>query len=156
MTNDAARHELADVLALAQEQMADLAAMQKKRARLSATAAVADGTVEVTVNAQGLVTNTVIDEAYLEDFDFADLGDYVTKAAQTAAREVGQRSAELLTPLAERRKKFPALSDIVEGAPDFRDLMPDLTMAATGATEPPRVDDDYDDDGTYYDTTVRR
>jgi hypothetical protein len=109
----------------------------------------------VTVNAQGLVTNTVIDEAYLDDFDFADLGDHVTSAVQAATREVGRRSAELLSPLTERRKKFPALSDIVEGAPDFKDLMPDLTMSPTGGTETARLDDGYDDE-TPYDTTVRR
>ena len=87
VSNDAARHELADVLALAQEQMADLAAMQKKRVQLTATVAVAGGTVEVTVNVQGLVTNTVIDEDYLDDFDFADLGDHVTSAAQRNGTE---------------------------------------------------------------------
>lgn len=155
MGNDAARHELADVLALAQEQMADLAAMQRKRAQLSATAAVADGTVEVTVNAQGLVTKTVIDESYLDDYEFSDLGDHVTSAVQAAAREVGRRSAELLVPLTERRRQFPALADIVSGAPDFKDLMPDLSMTPSAA-ESARPDVDDFDDGTSYDTTVRR
>lgn len=52
--------------------------------------------------------------------------------------------------MTERRKKFPALSDIVEGAPDFREWMPDLTplrpesVAAAGPG-----DDDGDDDTSY-------
>lgn len=159
MSNDAARHELAEVLALAQQQMADLAAMQKKRAALTASAAVADGTVEVTVNAQGILTRTVIDESYLDEFDFADLGEYITSAVQVAAREVGKRSAELLVPLSERRKQLPALSDIVEGAPDFREFMPDLTIKppVPGVADPvvDRGDDDFDDDDGFYRTNVR-
>jgi DNA-binding protein YbaB len=91
VSNDAARHELADVLALVQEQMSDLAAMQKKRAALTATAEVADGNVKVTVNAQGVLVNTVIDESFTDDYDFADLGDFITEAAQAAAREVPPR-----------------------------------------------------------------
>lgn len=156
MSNDAARHELAEVLALAQEQMADLAAVQKKRAALTASATVADGTVEVTVNAQGIVTRTVIDETYLDEFEFADLGDYITTAAQTAARDVGKRSAELLVPMTERRKKFPALSDIVEGAPDFREWMPDLTPLRPESAAAAGPGDDDGDDDTSYTPTVRR
>lgn len=150
MSNDAARHELAEVLALAQEQMADLAVMQKKRAALTAEAAVADGTVEVTVNAQGIVTRTVIDESYLDEFEFADLGGYITAAAQAAAQEVGRRSAEMLTPLNERRKKFPSLSGIVDGAPDLREMMTDLTMKLpvddlNTNPQPPGEDDSWAD-----------
>jgi DNA-binding protein YbaB len=154
VSNDAARHELAEVLALAQEQMADLAAVHKKRATLTANATVADGTVEVTVNAQGIVTRTVIDETYQDEFDFADLGDYITAAAQAAAREVGKRSAELLAPMTERRKQFPGLSDIVEGAPDFRDWMPDLTALRPEPAS--TVDTDEGDDDGSFTTTVRR
>lgn len=154
MSNDAARHELAEVLALAQEQMADLAVMQKKRAALTAEAAVADGTVEVTVNAQGVVTRTVIDESYLDEFDFADLGGYITAAAQAAAQEVGRRSAEMLTPLNERRKKFPSLSGIVDGAPDLREMMTDLTMKLpvddlNTNPQPPGEDDGWADNPPY-------
>lgn len=159
MSNDAARHELADVLALAQQQMADLAAMQKKRAALTASAAVADGTVKVTVNAQGILTRTVIDESYLDEFEFSDLGEYITSAAQAAAREVGKRSAELLVPLSERRKQLPALSEIVDGAPDFREFIPDLTIKPPlpGVADPvvDRRDDDFDDDDGSYRTNVR-
>ena len=157
MSSDAARHELAEVLALAQEQMADLAVMQKKRAALTAGATVADGTVEVTVNAQGIVTKTVVHPSYLDEFGIEDLGDYITQAAQAAAADVGRRSAELLTPLNERRKKFPSLSDIIDGAPDFRDMMSDQSMGMPhdAPREQPRHDDHDWTDDTYYDPTVR-
>jgi DNA-binding protein YbaB len=80
--NDAARHELAEALALLHEHMDDLAAVETQRAVLSATATAADGTVAVTVNARGVVSHTDVDESYLADYDLADLGDYVTAAAQ--------------------------------------------------------------------------
>jgi DNA-binding protein YbaB len=121
--NDAARHELAEALALLQEHIADLAVVEKKRAELSATATVADGTVVVTVDAHGIVSGAAIDESYLDEHDLDDLGRFVTVAAQAAARDVATRSAELFAPLAERRAQFPSLSDIVDGAPDIRDLV---------------------------------
>jgi DNA-binding protein YbaB len=123
VSNDAARHELADALALVQEHLAELAIVEKKRDALSATATAADGTVTVTVDARGVVSDTAVDESYLDEYELADLGDFVTVAAQEAAGEVGRRSAELLAPLAERRARFPSLSDVVDGAPDIRDLV---------------------------------
>jgi DNA-binding protein YbaB len=126
VNNDAARHELEETLELVHEHLADLAVVEKKRAALSATATAADGTVEVTVDARGIVSATTVDDSYLDDFEMADLGDFVTAAAQEAAGEVGRQSAELLAPLADRRARFPSLSDIVDGAPDLRELMSHL------------------------------
>jgi DNA-binding protein YbaB len=123
VSNDAARHDLNDLLARVQEQMADFATLQKKRAALTARASTAEGTVEVTVNAQGTVVRTVIDEAYFDEFDLPELGNYITSAAQTAAQEVWRRSAELLAPLTERRSRMPSLSDHIEGAPDVGNLL---------------------------------
>ena len=126
MNNDAARHELDETLELVQEHLADLAIVERKRAALSATASAADGTVVVTVDVRGVVSKTEVDELYLDDYELADLGDFVTAAAQEAAGDVGRQSAELLAPLAERRARFPSLSDIVQGAPDLRDLVSHL------------------------------
>lgn len=138
MGNESARHDLADALALAQEQMRGLAELQRKRAELTARASVADDTVEVTVNAHGAVVRTVIDETYLDDHDFADLGQYVTEAARAAIEDVGRQSAAMLAPLTERRTQMPSLSDVVPGAPDLRDLIPGYT--------PPTPDRAPDDD----------
>lgn len=151
VSNDAARHDMADALAMAQEQIRDLVAVQQKRAKLTVTATVADGTVEVTVNSAGMVLQTVIDETYLDDHDFAELGDYVTQAAQSAIQQIGRKSAELLAPLTERRNAMPALSDIVPGAPDLRDLMPDLTVPHVSSTvsAPDAGGDDWPDRAAY-------
>ena len=123
MGNDAMRRQMDEVMDLLQEQMADVVALQKEQAALRASAAVADGLVEVTVNAQGRLLKTVIDESYLDEHDFDELADHITEAAQRAADDAAQRVSEMIVPITERRKAFPALSEIVEGAPDLRDLM---------------------------------
>jgi DNA-binding protein YbaB len=129
MDNDDARHELTEALALLQEHMSELATVERRRAALSATATVADGTVVVTVDVHGVVSHTAIDESYLDEHDLADLGDFVTAAAQHAARDVQRHAAGLLAPLAERRARFPSLADIVDGAPDIRDLVSHIGAA---------------------------
>jgi DNA-binding protein YbaB len=115
---------MTEMLALVQEQLADIAAVQKRQARLTASGSAADGLVEVTVNAHGHVVETVIDESYLEEYEFEELADHVTEAAQAAARTAARRISEMMGPIDERRKALPSLSEIVEGAPDLRDLMP--------------------------------
>ncbi|MEV0672991.1 YbaB/EbfC family nucleoid-associated protein [Mycobacterium sp. NPDC050441] len=122
MSNDALRHQMTEVLALVSEQMADIAAVQREQEQLTATADAAAGLVEVTVNARGHVIETVIDESYLDEYELEELGGHVTAAAQSAAQVVAQRAAALMVPISERRKMLPSLSDIVDGAPDLRDL----------------------------------
>ncbi|MFV8265661.1 YbaB/EbfC family nucleoid-associated protein [Mycolicibacterium peregrinum] len=130
MDNDAARHELIDALALVQEQFADLAAVEEERAALSSAATRADGTVTVTVDCDGVVIHTAVSETYLDNHDLADLGRHITDAAQDAARDIEQKLAELLAPLVRRREQMPSLSDIVDGAPDIRDLLSTVVPAS--------------------------
>jgi len=136
---------MTEVLALVHEQMADIAAVQRKQAELTASGTAADGLVEVTVNAQGHLIKTVIDEAYLEDFEFEELSDHITEAAQAAAREAARRVAEMMAPITERRQGLPSLSEIVEGAPDLRDLTPPW-LDPFGAARPRQ--DPGESDGT--------
>jgi DNA-binding protein YbaB len=151
VSNDAARHEVEDVLARVQEQLAGLATVRQKQAALTARASVADGTVEVTVDARGVVIKTVVEESYLEEFGFAELGGHITAAAQSAARDVAHRTAELMTPLNEQRKALPSLSDIVDGAPDLRSLFDGLRSEAP-ATPAARDDGDGWEESTNYPT----
>jgi DNA-binding protein YbaB len=153
LSNDALRHEMTEVLALVQEQLAEIADVQKRQAELTATAAAADGLVEVTVNAAGHVINTEIDESYLEEHDFDELSDHITEAAQAAACHASQLAADMMGPINERRKRFPSLSDIVEGAPDLRELAPAWLQPPAAA---PRDVHDRDghEDSTF--PTVRR
>jgi DNA-binding protein YbaB len=155
LSNDARRHQMSEVLALVQEQMADIVAVQKKQAELTATGAAADGMVEVTVDARGQLVKTVIDESYLEEHEFEELGDHITEAAQAAARDASRRVAAMMVPISERRKAFPSLSEIVEGAPDLRDLTPAWLDPFAAARSQRSPDDDDGSDETPF-PTVRR
>jgi DNA-binding protein YbaB len=148
--NDAARHELIEALALVQEHMADLAIVTKKRAALSATATAADGTVVVTVNAEGIVSETAVEQAYFEEHDVIELGQFITAAAQAAAGDVRRQTAELFAPLAERRRRFPSLSHVVDGAPDIRNLVPHLYPL--DEADPFARDGGHDGDAGFYPT----
>ena len=144
---------MAEVLALVQEQMADIAAVQRRQAELTASAAVADGLVEVTVNVHGHVIATAIDESYLDDYEFDELADHVTAAAQAAARSVADQAAEMMAPIADRRRQLPGLSEIVDGAPDLRDLLPHA-LEPFGDTRPGSEADEPGFDPAF--PTVRR
>jgi DNA-binding protein YbaB len=155
LNNDALRHEMVDVLALVREQMADIAAVQKKQAELTATGEAADGMVEVTVNASGQLLKTVIDQSYLDEYEFDELADHITEAAQAAVRDATHRMSEMMVPIGERRKRFPSLSEFVEGAPDLRDLVPEWRQSvASTSSRDERDDDEGMQDNAF--PTVRR
>lgn len=153
MSNDALRHQMTEVLALVSEQMADIAAVQREQAQLTASAEEADGLVEVTVDARGHVIKTVIDESYLDEYELEELGGHVTAAAQTAAQLVAQRSAALMMPIEERRRMMPALSDIADGAPDLRDLTRSVFGIDDAAAQSGEPAGDDQDESTF--PTVR-
>jgi DNA-binding protein YbaB len=146
--NDAVRRQMDEVMDLLQEQMADVAALQRKQAALTASAAVADGLVEVTVNAQGRLLKTAIDESYLDEHEFEELADHITEAARRAADNAARRVSEMIVPISERRKIFPTLSEIVEGAPDLRDLMTG-TLNGVADVGPRHDPDGGGGDGTF-------
>ncbi len=155
MSNDATSQDFTHVLALVQEQMQGLSVMQERRAALTATATAADGTVEITVDAQRTVTKTVVDETYLDEFELSDLGGYITTAAQQAAQEIDRQSAALLAPLTQRRQEISSLSGLVADAPDFGDLITGLgSLAAPPASRPDDGGDDLEEHSPF--PTVRR
>jgi DNA-binding protein YbaB len=120
----AAGDRLAGVLADLRDQLSDFVAVRKELAGLEVSAAVAEGSVEVTVNAHGQVIKTLIDECYLDEYGFDELGGHITEAAQAAAGQAAQRVAKTLAPINERHKGFASFSDLVQGLPDVEDLMP--------------------------------
>jgi DNA-binding protein YbaB len=130
------RHQWTEVMALVQEQLAVIEAVQKKQEELRVTATAADGMVEVTVNARGQLVKTVIDESYLDDFEFEELADHITAAAEAAVRKATRRVSEMMAPISERRKGLPSLSQFVEGAPDLRDLLPQWVQSHAASQTP--------------------
>ena len=102
----------------------------------------------LTVNSRGHVIKIAVDESYLDDHEFEELAEHLTRAARTATDEVGRRVAEMMVPIDERRRAFPSLSDIVEGAPDFRDLMPSgLEVESSPRPPVPGGEDGGEDSG---------
>jgi DNA-binding protein YbaB len=146
---------MTDVLAQVQEQMADLAAVQRKQAELTATATAADGLVEATVNAHGHLTKTVIDETYLDEFEFSELADHITEATQAAVRKGATQMEEMLAPILERRRSLPGLSEVIDGAPDLRDFMPPAFESSVAAARRTHRDGNDGTDESAF-PTVRR
>jgi DNA-binding protein YbaB len=153
LSSDAARERIADVLGGLRDQLADMAAMREELAELRVDGRAAEGGVEVTVDARGQLVKTVVDKSFLDDHDFDEVGSYVTEAAQRAATLAARRVAELMAPITERHKRFPSFSEIVEGLPEPRDVMPPgLEMFAAPATSQEgasvvSVGGDYDEGG---------
>jgi DNA-binding protein YbaB len=145
MENGPMRDDLAEVMALAQDQMRELSAAQQQRMALSAKGTAADGLVEVTVDAQRTVTSTVIGESYLQEYELADLGGHITTAARAAAEEVERRGTALFAPLAQRRQAMAAMSGRLVDAPEFSELLSMINPAPPAA--PAAQHDDDGDDG---------
>jgi DNA-binding protein YbaB len=146
---------MADVLAEVQEQLVDIAAVQRKQAALTASATAADGLVEVTVNAHGHLIEISIDEAYLDEFEFEDLSGHITEAAQAAIRAAAAQVAGMMAPLLERRQSLPGMSEIIDGAPDLRDVMPPaFESSVVAAARADRDGNDGQDESAF--PTVRR
>jgi DNA-binding protein YbaB len=157
MNNDPLRHDIAEVMALAQDQMRELSVVQQQRMALSGTGTAADGLVEVTVDGQRMVTSTVIQDSYLQEFEFADLSGHITAAARAAAQEVERRGAALFAPVAQRRQAISVMSGRLVDAPNFNELMSRINPAAAAAPNPRHEDDgdqDWTEDARY--PTVKR
>ena len=152
MSNESIRNEFGQVLALVQEQMRDLSNIQQQRSTMVARATAADGTVEVTVNAQRTVVKTVVDESYLEDHEFAELGGHVTSAAQAAVRQLDKRSEAMLAPMNERRKAVSEISGNVIGLPGFREALAEVSAMGDSLQSPPTPTESEGDDGSSFPT----
>lgn len=152
MSNESIRSEFGHVLALVQEQMRDLSNVQQQRATMVARATSADGTVHVTVNAQRTLVETVVDESYLDDHEFAELGAHVTSAAQAAVRQLDKRSEALLAPMNERRKAVSGIAGNVIGLPGFREALAEVTAMGDSLHAQPEPTVNEGDDGSSFPT----
>jgi DNA-binding protein YbaB len=133
--------DLGGMMSLLHEQMRDLAALQEKRTTLVAKATAAEGAVEVTVDVQGVVSEIVIEETYLDDNELADLGGHIVSAVRKAAQEVGRQSAALLEPMTQRRQTMRSMTDIAGEMPDFSEVMSFFNPPTPPPNEP-RVEGD--------------
>jgi DNA-binding protein YbaB len=134
MSNDEAKDRLENVLSLFDEQMKDFATVTQKQASLTGVGTAADGSIEITVNGQQMITKTVIDESYLDDHEIAELGDHVTEAAQAASRDVRQKWSNLMEPMNRRREQMSGMTAGTSGVPGYQSMLDQLKSL----TEPPR------------------
>jgi DNA-binding protein YbaB len=137
MVNERPTVDFTELVAQAQEQLTNIAAIQQQQAALTATASVADGMVQVSVNARGVVIETRVDHDYLDEYNVEDLGHDITNAAQQAAATVQRRASALMEPLMEHRAALPSLSEIISGATDLRDFDDFEHQVPTVSTAPP-------------------
>ncbi|WP_433202558.1 YbaB/EbfC family nucleoid-associated protein [Nocardia sp. CA-107356] len=127
-----------------EQQRAQLADIRDELSALSAKASSRDGSVEVTVDQSGVVTDVRLEPRALRGAA-ADLGRAVTEAAREAARLAHQRVSETIGPIEDIVGRMPDPEDLLPGAPSLRE--PDA--AAVEQPAPVRYEDDEYDD--YYD-----
>jgi DNA-binding protein YbaB len=161
VSGDVARERALDVVARLRDQVADIAAVGKRRAALRVEGVAAGGTVVVTVNAGGQLVKAVVDKSYLDDHEFEELGGHVVEAARSAAGEAAGRVEELMAPIAERHRGIPSFSELVDGLPDMGDVLSGLEVAGGGrsagggsGSSPVGGDDDGEGGAGFF--TVRR
>ncbi|MEV6771279.1 YbaB/EbfC family nucleoid-associated protein [Nocardia sp. NPDC051030] len=135
MANEFMKAELASMIDEFQVQMAVLADIQQKRAQLTAAGTALQKRVTVTLNADGVVIETKFVDT--EDLTHEELAKAVTEAAQTAATELGRKSAELMNPIQERRGRMPKMSDLIEDLPDLNERIPEPIPASTAPPNAP-------------------
>lgn len=111
------RNQVDRMLDLLAEQRTQLAEVQQQLDAARFTATSPDGSVEVTVDASGVLTGVRFGENALRD-TAEQLGATVTETGRAAARQAQERTRQLLDPLADT---MPDLPDLVPGAPSLRD-----------------------------------
>ncbi|GAB92222.1 YbaB/EbfC family nucleoid-associated protein [Gordonia rhizosphera] len=102
--------------------ISEMGVIRERAATLTATATELEGRLRVTVNAQGLVVETALDDEILGEVTAARLGAAFTAATQRAAQEVAQKTHELWAPIIEKQKSLPRATDILDGLTDFGKL----------------------------------
>ncbi|MGV9712477.1 YbaB/EbfC family nucleoid-associated protein [Gordonia sp. NPDC003424] len=120
--------------------LSEMATIREKAIQLTATATELDGRLRVTVNAKGLVIDTVVDEDALATVTASRLGAAFTAATQRAAQDVAQQSQELWAPAIEKQQALPRATDILDGLPDFGSFF--AAMPEPPTTAPGEADDE--------------
>lgn len=137
--SDGLQHNgLERVMSLLEGQMRDFATVRQKQAALTGTGSAADGSVEVTVNAQQMVVKTVVDDSYLEDHELTELGDAITEAAQAASRDAQRKWSELLGPMNARRDEMRSMSAGSRDLPGYQQMMERLNELTASPPQQPK------------------
>ncbi|WP_280454930.1 YbaB/EbfC family nucleoid-associated protein [Nocardia brasiliensis] len=136
MTRDFSRGDVAGLMDEVQSQLRNIAQLQRQRTALVGKATVRGGRVTVSVNADGVVIDVKFGRN-VEELEYADLARAVLQASQEAAADVMRQTQELMAPIQEDRARLPKLSDLVEGMPDVRSMMPTMDRAPQSKPDAP-------------------
>jgi len=140
--NAAMREQVDQLLDSFQRQTAQLRDAQSTAAATSATVTSKDGLVRATVDASGALTELTFAPSAFERSTPEALARTVLDVVRRGGARVRQEITELMAPLTG---DMPDLSDLVEGAPSLRGLLPTLpTPPAEHAPAPARGTEDRD------------
>ncbi|WP_454196995.1 YbaB/EbfC family nucleoid-associated protein [Nocardia sp. Marseille-Q1738] len=119
--NSGIRNQVDHILDALAEQRTHLTDLHEKLSAVRCTATSADGLVEVTVDAGGVLTDVRFTPAALRSTP-EQLGRSVTEAGREAARSAREQHAEIIAPIAAEAGSVPDLPDLVPGAPSLREI----------------------------------
>ncbi|MGV9662198.1 YbaB/EbfC family nucleoid-associated protein [Nocardia niigatensis] len=125
MSNEHAKTEMVELLDEMRRQMREVARIQRARAQITGRATTRKR-VTVTTDANGTVTDVRFGSG-IADLSYPEIADAFVRASAAAAADAARQVRELMAPLQRRRMAMPTLSDLVEGAPDIRAMIPPLT-----------------------------
>lgn len=115
--------DVAELMDNLRAQMGAIADIEQQIVQLTASAAVHDERIVVTVNAEGHLIDIHFSEK-VNSLSYTEVGAGVLAAAQAAAVDVRQQAEALLAPMREERARVPALHEMIAGLPDLQAEMP--------------------------------
>ncbi|OXM43023.1 hypothetical protein CFP75_40490 [Amycolatopsis alba DSM 44262] len=127
-----------------ERQTAQLRDAQEAASQTSATVVSQDGLVRATIDATGTLAKLEIQPNAFERTNPAQLANTVLTLVRQGSLQVKQQVADLMAPITEG---LPDLSDLIEGAPSLRGLMPAIPdfLAEEEPAAPSKSDDDFED-----------
>ncbi|MGW4090441.1 YbaB/EbfC family nucleoid-associated protein [Nocardia sp. NPDC004750] len=117
--NSGIRNQVDHILDALAEQRTHLSEVRDQLAALRCTAASADKSVEVTVDAAGILVDVRFAPTALRSTP-EQLGRSVTEAGKQAARLAREQHAAIIAPIVAEAGSIPDLPDLVPGAPSLR------------------------------------
>lgn len=145
--NAAMRENVDNLMADLRRRTSEFAGAQARAAAVTGSATSSDGLVQVQVNPAGVLTDLRFAPTAFQRSTPEKLARSVIETAQAAARSAREQVEGVLAPLQGQTD----LSELIEGAPSFVDLLrpppPPAAEAPPQRGRPPRQDDPDDDEG---------
>jgi DNA-binding protein YbaB len=135
MQDDKGLGDIAELMDSLRAQMGAIADIEQRAAQLTASAAVHDERIVVTVNADGHLIDIQFSDN-VKSLSYPEISAGVLAAARAAAADVRQQAEELIAPMHEQRAQVPALHEMIAGLPDLQAEMPAPPPVLTELPDP--------------------